>query len=311
MLTRVAMLLALVSAWVPDALLAQTPDARRSGFETMSAATQALQRDDAQNPVMLWVADGVKRWHQVPAGRGLAAGPATGGPSAVPSPSQTQTQTQTQTPAEQPVRGMAADAARRTGGSAMSPEARSCADCHGEAERTMRGVAARYPAWDSRLGAPVNLQRRINLCRERYQSQPALGSEDDAMLALEAFLALQSRGVPIARPDDPKLAPALERGARSFSSRIGQLALSCEHCHDRLAGGRLGGSPIPQGHPTAYPVYRLQWQSAGSLARRLRGCLNGVRAELFPAMSAEMIELELFLAARAAGMPHEGPGVRP
>lgn len=238
-------------------VVAQSDKPRRSGFEFMSAATQALQRDDEQNPVMLWVKDGARLWNDVSAGF-------------------------------------------------------ACAGCHGEAQQSMRGVAARYPAWDEQLGAPVNLQRRINLCRERHQQQPPLGSEDDAMLALESFVALQSRGVPIAPPAaDPRLAPALERGSQMYSSRIGQLALSCEQCHDRLAGGRLGGSAIPEGHPTAYPIYRLQWQSAGSLARRLRGCFRGVRAEQLAPMSSEMIALELFLAVRAAGMPHEGPGVRP
>lgn len=238
-------------------------DTRRSGFVFMSPSTQALQRDDAQNPVMLWVSDGRKRWDEPPAGAANAHG------------------------------------------------VKSCAACHGALDSSMRGVAARYPAWDDRLGAPVNLQRRINLCRERHQAQSPLASEDDAMLAIEAAIAMQSRGLPLAKPDDARLKPALERGAALFAQRLGQLSLSCAQCHEQHAGGRLGGSPIPEGHPTAYPTYRLQWQAPGSLARRLRGCLTGVRAELLPAMSSEMIDLELFLQARAAGMLHEGPGVRP
>lgn len=36
---------------------------------------------------------------------------------------------------------------------------------------------------------------------------------------------------------------------------------------------------IPQAHPTGYPIYRLEWQSMGSLQRRLRNCMTGVRAE--------------------------------
>lgn len=37
-------------------------DARKSGFESMQSATQALQMDDTQNPAMLWVKDGHAIW---------------------------------------------------------------------------------------------------------------------------------------------------------------------------------------------------------------------------------------------------------
>src|SRR5215813_10299257 len=35
---------------------------------------------------------------------------------------------------------------------------KACADCHGDAAETMKGVAARYPAFDKALGRPVNLE---------------------------------------------------------------------------------------------------------------------------------------------------------
>jgi sulfur-oxidizing protein SoxA len=38
-------------------------DDRRSGADFMSPATQAMQRDDAQNPAMLWVASGEAQWN--------------------------------------------------------------------------------------------------------------------------------------------------------------------------------------------------------------------------------------------------------
>jgi hypothetical protein len=38
---------------------------------------------------------------------------------------------------------------------------------------------------------------------------------------------------------------------------------------------------LPEGHPNGYPIYRLEWQSVGSLQRRLRNCLFGLRAELY------------------------------
>ncbi|MFO1296969.1 MAG: hypothetical protein U1F25_11170 [Rubrivivax sp.] len=64
---------------------------------------------------------------------------------------------------------------------------------------------------------------------------------------------------------------AWQRGARARALRLrqGQLDLSCAQCHDQHAGRRLAGSVIPQGHPTGYPIYRLECRPgvAGSGAR--------------------------------------------
>ena len=53
-------------------------------------------------------------------------------------------------------------------------DGKACAGCHAAAESSMRGVAARYPAWDTPSSRPVNLGTRINLCRERHQQLPAV-----------------------------------------------------------------------------------------------------------------------------------------
>ena len=191
------------------------------------------------------------------------------------------------------------------------PAGRSCADCHGDADRSMRGVATRYPAFDSVSEAPLTLSGRINACRTRHQKAAPWAAESEALLGLETRVAMASRGLPIAPPDDARLAPFREQGRQLFSQRLGQLDLSCAQCHDSLAGRRLGGSVIPQGHATGYPVYRLEWQGLGSLQRRLRNCLSGVRAAVPPYGAAELVALELHLMQRAAGMALETPAVRP
>ena len=61
----------------------------------------------------------------------------------------------------------------------------------------------------------------------------------------------------------------------------------------------------------SYPIYRLEWQSLGSLQRRLRNCLIGMRAEPYAYGADEYVALEIYLASRARGMPIEAPGVRP
>ena len=261
------------------AALAQA-DTRRSGLDFMSPALQTLQRDDAQNPGMLWVQDGAALW-RTPAGS----------------------------------------------------SGKRCADCHGDAAQSMAGVAARYPAWDggtnpvsgspvsgnpasanpgaSRVGQALHLGGRINSCRQRHQQAPALATDSADLLALSAYLGLQSRGLPMAPPADPRLAALRAQGQALWQQRLGQLNLACLHCHDQRAGQRLGGAAIPQGHATGYPSYRLEWQGLGSLQRRLRGCVVGVRAEPFAPDAPEWLALEAWLAVRAAGLPMEVPALRP
>jgi sulfur-oxidizing protein SoxA len=232
-------------------------DPRRSGFDTMSPRIQSMQRDDLQNPGMLWVADGEVLWKKV---FGISF---------------------------------------------------SCAHCHNDAKQSMKGVAAKYPDWDPVDKRPVNLSQRINLCRTRHQLVLPLPPESVELLGLEAYVAHQSRGMPLAPSPAKELTEPRERGRKQYEQRIGQLNLSCAQCHDQLPGKSLAGSSIPEGHVNGYPTYRLEWQGMGSLQRRLRNCLSGVRAEPPPFNSIEMVELELYLAQRSAGMKIETPAVRP
>lgn len=188
---------------------------------------------------------------------------------------------------------------------------KACASCHGDASQSMKGVAARYPTFDITAGKVVDLEQRINLCRRDHQKAPELAYESRDLLALSAFVARQSRGQPIAIANDARNATALTQGRKLFNERMGQLNLSCAICHDDNWGQKLGGTSIPQGHPNGYPLYRLEWQAMGSLQRRLRNCMIGMRAEPFSYGSPEFIALELFLMERAQGMAMESPAVRP
>jgi L-cysteine S-thiosulfotransferase len=222
---------------------------RRSGYDFMSPATQALQRDDSLNPGMLWVQGGKQRFEA------------------------------------------------------------DCKACHTPAD--LSGAAPRYPAFDAVLGKPSTLAGRINTCRQRHLRQPPWPWDSEPLLELEAFVALQARGLPLQPVDDPRLHSALQLGRRLWLQPLGQLQLSCAQCHDQQAGQRLAGSTIPQAHATGYPLYRLEWQALGPLQRRLRGCMNGVRADAFAYGAEEWVALELWLRQRAAGMVLEAPAVRP
>ncbi len=187
---------------------------------------------------------------------------------------------------------------------------KSCADCHGDGAQAMRGVAARYPAFDAGSGRVLDLEAKINQCRTDRQGAPALPMENRDLLSLTTYVGRQARGQSIVS-DDLRLTPAIEKGRQLFNARQGQLNLSCAICHDDNWGRKLGAVTVPQAHPTAYPIYRLEWQSVGSLQRRLRNCMVGMRAEPYVMGSDEFIALETFLMSRAKGLTVETPGVRP
>ena len=184
-----------------------------------------------------------------------------------------------------------------------------CTRCHHA--QGLQDAAARYPAFDTTTQRPISLSGRIRQCHSLRMGVPAPAADSDALLALESYLAHAARGRPIVGPQDARLAPFVEQGRQWWFRRLGQIDLSCADCHDGLPGRRLAGSTIPQGHPTGYPLYRLEWQSLGSLQRRLRGCLTGVRAEPFADGAEEWVLLELYLKQRAAGMASDAPAVRP
>lgn len=190
------------------------------------------------------------------------------------------------------------------------PSDKACSDCHGDIS-AMRGVSAKYPAFDETLERPVDIEQRINLCHTRHQDKAPLADESRELLALTALIGRQSRGLPIEAGKDPRLASFVARGRDLFMRRQGQLNLACSNCHDDNWDRQLAGSSITQAHPTGYPIYRLEWQGLGSLKRRLRNCMIGVRAQPYASDAPEIVELQLYLAARARGMTIETPAVRP
>ncbi|MEX2481734.1 MAG: sulfur oxidation c-type cytochrome SoxA [Gammaproteobacteria bacterium] len=186
----------------------------------------------------------------------------------------------------------------------------SCAACHGEASDTMRGVATRYPAVDAVSGALLNLEGRINTCRREHQALPPLAYESDELLSLTAFVAYQSRGLAMQVETTGAAAPFHAAGRAFFHRRQGQLNLSCAHCHVRHAGRRMRGDIISHGLGNGYPIYRLEWQTLGSLHRRLRLCSASVRAVQFASGGPEYLALELYLAGRARDVAIETPAIR-
>ena len=122
-----------------------------------------------------------------------------------------------------------------------------------------------------------------------------------------AYVAYQSRGVPVAARIDGPASAAYERGRTLYFQRQGQLNLACTHCHDANWGRTLLAEKVSQGQPVDWPAYRLEWQTVGSLERRLRACYFGVRAEMPAFGSDDLVALELYLVRRAEGAAASAP----
>ena len=174
----------------------------------------------------------------------------------------------------------------------------------------MRGVRAQYPKFDSRRKKPINLEQQINRCREEHLQAKPYPYESEALLSLSTFVSFQSSGMPVDVQIDGPARPFFEAGKAFFMRRRGQLDLACTHCHDQNAGQRLRGEVVSQGQTNGFPIYRHLWQTLGSLHRMFAWCNTAVRAEPFPYGSDEYVNLELYMAWRARGLPVETPAVR-
>ena len=74
-------------------------------------------------------------------------------------------------------------------------EGRACAGCHG-AVSSMKSVATRYPQIDRGDGGLINLEGRIQQCRERRQNAAPFKYESEELLGLTALIRMQSQGLP-------------------------------------------------------------------------------------------------------------------
>ncbi|MEM7767572.1 MAG: sulfur oxidation c-type cytochrome SoxA [Pseudomonadota bacterium] len=186
----------------------------------------------------------------------------------------------------------------------------SCASCHGADGDGLVGAATQYPLWHEGRGTLINLEGRINQCRQEHQALEPLAYESENLLSLTAFVTNLSLGLPMSVDPSPLAMDALARGETYFHTRRGQLDLACSQCHTERWGMQLRGDTISQGHGNGFPTYRLAWQTLGSLHRRFRDCDLGVRAEPYPLGSDTYLALELYLATRAETLPVETPAIR-
>jgi sulfur-oxidizing protein SoxA len=186
----------------------------------------------------------------------------------------------------------------------------SCASCHNEASNTMKGVGATYPKFVPAIGKVVDIEQRINYERTHRMGAAEWAWESPELLAMTAFVKLQSRGMPVRVAVDGPAHATWLRGKAFYETRRGQLDMACAQCHIQNPERKLRSEILSQGQSNGFPTYRLAWGTLGSLQRRFRECNNNIRAEPLPYGADDYIALELFVASRGNGLPVESPSVR-
>ena len=187
---------------------------------------------------------------------------------------------------------------------------KSCADCHGDASESMAGVRTVYPKWNEAAGEVRSLQMQINACRTENQGADAFKYGKDEINTMEAYISMQSRGMPMNVAIDGPAAATWEQGKEMYYARTGQLELSCANCHEDNYDNYIRADHLSQGQTNGFPVYRLKDTKLTSAAGRFVGCVRDTRAETYKIDSAEFVALELYVASRGNGLSVEGVSVR-
>ncbi|MES0811389.1 sulfur oxidation c-type cytochrome SoxA [Roseibium sp. SCPC15] len=187
---------------------------------------------------------------------------------------------------------------------------KSCATCHGDASESMKGVRASMPKWHEGKETLMTLENHINWSRQEHQGAEPWKWESPEMLAMTAYIGVQSRGMPVEVTVDGNAEDWFKKGEELYYTRVGQLDMSCSNCHEDNYGNMIRADHLSQGQINGFPTYRLKWQGVGSIHRRFKGCMKNIRAVPFKPGSDEFKALELYLAWRGQGLSVETPSVR-
>ena len=174
------------------------------------------------------------------------------------------------------------------------------------------GIRQNYPYFDTKRKEVITLELAINECREA-NGEKQYKWKKGPWRQISSYMAYTSRDKPlnIKVPNADALA-AYNEGKEHYYTKHGQLNLSCADCHLFSAGQNIRSEILSPGlgQSTGFPVYRIKWEGAGTLHRRLEGCWRDTRSIFPKAQSRELRRLEYFMTYMSNGLPVNGPSVR-
>lgn len=192
----------------------------------------------------------------------------------------------------------------------------------------VEGAYAQLPRWFEDAGKVMDLETRLLYCMETVQGMDVTelrqhpfseqGQPQTDLEALSAYIAAQSKGMPIAVPQDhPAERAAFEMGREQFNFRAGPHDFSCATCHGQ-SGKRIRLQSLlqlnePEGAKasfSAWPAYRIAQGAVRTYEWRMADCARQQRLPGLVHGSPAAIGLITYLGVLANGAEMDAPGLK-
>jgi sulfur-oxidizing protein SoxA len=191
----------------------------------------------------------------------------------------------------------------------------------------IKGAYAQLPRWFADAGRVQDLETRLVHCmttlqgysrEEAEKNHFSTDSQASDMEALVAWIAAQSKGLPIALPQQhPKEKEAYAVGEKLFHYRAGPYDFSCSTCHSK-SGTRIRLQALPNltvpeeaKHIFAtWPAYRVSQGTVRSMENRITDCLRQQRMPLADYSSEVITDLTVYMGVQAHGGLMAAPGLK-
>jgi sulfur-oxidizing protein SoxA len=197
----------------------------------------------------------------------------------------------------------------------------------GQGAGVLKGAYARLPRYFKDADRAMDLEARLLYCmttlqgRSRDEATKRVFGNDDRpseMESLSAYIAAQSRGVPMAAgASHPKEKAAYALGRELFFHRAGPWDFACASCHG-VANQRIRMQELPALAEPKYarpvmatwPAYRVSNSQFKTIEWRMNDCYRQMRMPEPVFASDAAIALITFLTVNAKGEPYRGPGTK-
>lgn len=209
------------------------------------------------------------------------------------------------------------------------PKRASLAGCDlGLGPGVMAGAYAQLPRYFADNGRVMDLETRLLHCMETLQGidTAALrakpyseqGQPQTDLESLSAYIAAQSRGMPVAVPQvHPLELQAFADGAKLFNFRAGPHDFSCATCHSQ-PGKRIRLQALPQLNSVdgarasfgTWPAYRIAQGAVRTIEWRMADCARQQRLPGLKHGSKAAIDLITYLGVQANGAEMTAPGLK-